>query len=257
MKLLLFHLVVFLASVRVQGIKKCTKIDACRCSTDEGEINLWRLAGENAKDRPRFNIPEAIVANITGQTKDSYQWNPCDSWTAKRLPNETAENGCKDVAVCKIQKIHELGTFHVNIGEQKLSDCVLDQQNGRCLLTYRVTTNKQIKTTIALVCNETEEGRVDAMISSFPNLYSTSLHSKCACPGRCSSLSTGAIVGIVIGSVAGFLFLPFVVFICCLRCKLPDGVPKPSMCTTIKDGFELIIAECCPCCKRLQYTPIA
>ena len=42
-----------LASAPVQGLKKCAKIDSCRCSTDEGEINLKSLAGESEDDRPR------------------------------------------------------------------------------------------------------------------------------------------------------------------------------------------------------------
>ncbi|KAL9966509.1 hypothetical protein ACROYT_G024594 [Oculina patagonica] len=254
MKLFLLPLVIVLAWPLVKGIKKCVKIDECRCSTDEGEINLWSLAGED--DQPRFtDIPETHGPNVTGQTKDSYQWNPCNSWTAKLPPNETTENGCKDVAVCKIQKITGFGTFHVNIGEQKMVDCVLE--DGRCLLKYGVEANKQIKTSVALVCDETKEGRVEAMSNFASKIYKTTLHAKCACPGKCSGLSTGAIVGIVVGSVAAFLFLAFAVFICCLRGRLPSGVPKPSMCTTIKVGFGMIIATCCPCCKRLQYSTIA
>ena len=39
------------------------------------------------------------------------------------------------------------------------------------------------------------------------------------------------------GSIAGLVFLIvllFAIFICCLRRKLPSGVPKPSICTTVK-----------------------
>lgn len=46
-------LVVLLGSNPVQGLKKCAKINSCRCSTDEGEINLWSLAGKSEDDRPR------------------------------------------------------------------------------------------------------------------------------------------------------------------------------------------------------------
>lgn len=54
MKLFLLVLATFLASSFVHGIKKCVKIDACRCSTDEGEINLWSLAGDGENgDSPR------------------------------------------------------------------------------------------------------------------------------------------------------------------------------------------------------------
>jgi len=45
--------VVSFTLVGVKGIKKCEKIDACRCSTDEGEINLWSLAGQTS-NQPRY-----------------------------------------------------------------------------------------------------------------------------------------------------------------------------------------------------------
>ena len=48
MKLVIFAIAIFLTlAASVHGIKTCKKIDACRCSTDEGEINLWSLAGQN------------------------------------------------------------------------------------------------------------------------------------------------------------------------------------------------------------------
>ena len=45
--------VVLLNSLAVQGIKKCQRIDSCRCSTDEGEINLWSLASRTP-NLPRY-----------------------------------------------------------------------------------------------------------------------------------------------------------------------------------------------------------
>jgi len=53
MEVVFLLLAVLLASAPVQGLKKCTKIDSCRCSTDEGDINLRSLAGESVDDRPR------------------------------------------------------------------------------------------------------------------------------------------------------------------------------------------------------------
>ena len=32
-------------------VKECKKIDSCRCSTDEGEIDLRKLAGTDGKPR--------------------------------------------------------------------------------------------------------------------------------------------------------------------------------------------------------------
>lgn len=53
MDVVFLSLLVLLALAPVQGLKKCAKIDSCRCSTDEGEINLRSLAGETEDDRPR------------------------------------------------------------------------------------------------------------------------------------------------------------------------------------------------------------
>ena len=48
------------------------------------------------------------------------------------------------------------------------------------------------------------------------------------------SLCASIVVFFSVGSAATVLLLSFAVFICCLRRRLPDGAPKPSMCTTIK-----------------------
>ena len=48
MKLVIFTIAIVLTlAASVHGIKTCKKVDACRCSTDEGEINIWSLAGQN------------------------------------------------------------------------------------------------------------------------------------------------------------------------------------------------------------------
>jgi len=234
----------------VEGIRKCEKIDACRCSTDEGEISLWSLAGQTPNSA-RFNISSSSPSTY-------YQWNPCAQWTDQRHP-------CEDAAVCQVTRKTVSETSYVNIGERKASDCVLDEQNGQCVLTYGVTGNNEIKTSIALVCDETVEGKVDPMISDLLS-YSTSLHSMCACPGKCSlavkgdmgiqfataddtgGLSIGAIVGIAIGGVVLLILLAFAIFICCLRRKLPSGLPKPSICTTVKVALGMIKKKLCPCC---------
>lgn len=229
-----------------------------RCAEREVLLPHHRCIGKNITKI--FNFPP-VPANYTpGQTNDSYQWNPCNPWTARVFPNQTTTNGCVEVAVCMIQEAPPFGTYHKDIGQQNLSDCVFDQGTGLCALTYGVKGNKQIKTKIILMCNETEEGRVDPM-SRFTSKYETRLHSKCACPGRCSSpsnagLGTGQIMGIVFGSVAAILVFAFVVFIVFLRRKLPEGTPKPPLCTTVKVGFEVMMAKVCPCYKRLEYSSI-
>lgn len=120
----------------------------------------------------------------------------------------------------------------------------------------KITAKTWRKTSIDLICKDTEEARVDVMKTFGSSVYYTSLYSKCACPGRCSGLSSGAIAGIVIGSIVAFLILVFVVFICYVRCMLADVETKPSLWTTIKDGFILIKQTCCPCFRRRQYSQI-
>ncbi|CAH3169488.1 unnamed protein product [Porites evermanni] len=223
----------------VQGVKKCEKIDTCRCLTDEGEISLWSLAGQTPPNRARFNI------SSSSSSSTFYQWNPCSAWTAQGHP-------CEDAAVCQVTRpSNSRQSSYVNIGEREMSDCVLDEQRGQCQLTYGVKGSNKI-TTIALVCSATEEGRVDPMVSDSSS-FKTSLHSVCACPGKCSlgvkgnagiqyesssddkgGLSIGAIVGIAIAGVIFLILVAFGILICCLRRKLPSGVPKPSICTTIK-----------------------
>lgn len=41
--------IALLSLTPVEAVKKCEKIDSCRCSTDAGEINLWSLAGQTPK----------------------------------------------------------------------------------------------------------------------------------------------------------------------------------------------------------------
>ncbi|KAJ7384163.1 hypothetical protein OS493_023492 [Desmophyllum pertusum] len=253
MKLFIFAIALVLFTFApVHGLKKCEKIDACRCSTDEGEINIWSLAGQNTNGA-RFNI------SSYAQSTTYYQWNPCS-------PRADQGHPCEESAVCQLNRKSASEISRVNIGERKLSDCVLDEKNGQCMLTYDVTGNSKIKTQISLVCDEKEVGKVDPM-STDSSVYSTSLHSICACPGRClldaqgdvetrfdasnvggSGLSVGAIVGIAIAGVILLIILLFAIFICCLRRKLPSGIPKPSVCTTAKVGLGIIKKKLCPCC---------
>ena len=48
----LFFTVVFLLSfLLASGLKECKKVDACKCSTDKGMIDLWNLAGKHGQPR--------------------------------------------------------------------------------------------------------------------------------------------------------------------------------------------------------------
>ena len=46
--------------------------------------------------------------------------------------------------VCKLNRKSASDISRMNIGEHRLSDCVLDEQNGRCLLTYDVKGNNEM-----------------------------------------------------------------------------------------------------------------
>ena len=39
----------------MQTLSKCSKVDVCKCSTDEGTIDLWSLAG-TPSNIPRFGF---------------------------------------------------------------------------------------------------------------------------------------------------------------------------------------------------------
>lgn len=244
-------LVALLSLMLVEAVKKCEKIDSCRCSTDTGEINLWSLAGQTPK-RARFNISSPSLEKY-------YLWSPCTEWATQGHP-------CENAAVCEVTRKTASLISYSNMGKRGSSNCALDERNGRCLLTYDVAGSKR-KTAIALECDEGEEGKVDPMISDFSSFLTyTTLHSMCACPGKCA-LSTngnngilyrvfsddegkevGAIVGIVIAGIILVILLVFAIFICCLRRKLPSGLPKPSICTTVKVGLGIIKKKLCPCC---------
>ena len=43
-------------------LKKCTKIDQCRCLTDQGEINLWSLAERSGK--PRLEVHAVMYSSV-------------------------------------------------------------------------------------------------------------------------------------------------------------------------------------------------
>ena len=57
--------VVLLNSLAVPRIKKYQRIGSCRCSTDEGEINLWSLASRTL-NLPRYGTFTFNVALVSG-----------------------------------------------------------------------------------------------------------------------------------------------------------------------------------------------
>ena len=47
----------------ILSVKECKKIDECRCSTDEGEINLQKVAGTGGE--PRYKDWNVIGAQVS------------------------------------------------------------------------------------------------------------------------------------------------------------------------------------------------
>ena len=91
--------------------------------------------------RDLTDFAEAPTANISGKTKDSYQWNPCYSWTAQTLPKEDAKNHCKNVAVyCSIHGSYVLER-RTSTGSERFSLLIYLGANKFVLL--RVLTFKE------------------------------------------------------------------------------------------------------------------
>lgn len=114
---------------------------------------------------------------------------------------------------------------------------------------------------VLLKCETKEEGRVESVTANIiENVYETVLYSKYACPSSPSSpsgLSDLGTVALISGVfILGAVIVAFFVFVVVLRSKLPDGVPKPSMCTSMKVALGMILAKCCPCLKSPDYAKV-
>ncbi|XP_031551236.1 uncharacterized protein LOC116288573 [Actinia tenebrosa] len=187
----------------VLSLSKCSMIDACKASTDKGNINLWPLI-ETGKP-PRFsNIKEE-------KNKDNtYSWNPCNPWTENA---SSGTNECKDVAVCLLH-VNSGETLYYGVGKANTTRFQLDGGTGDCSITYTghfISLATQVQ--INLNCNEDEEGRIDEFIHSQDSeIIKATLHSKYACPLN-KNLSTGSVLLIIFFSVlviyllGGMLFL--------------------------------------------------
>jgi len=150
---------------------KCERIDACSCSTDGGEINLWKLAGSG---KPRFsNIDADFPANY------KFSWNPCTSYTVWQ-----SQGKCSNVAVC-LEVKESYRTSYYGFGTQRTATCELNK-NGECTLRYtgQGPRSRQSHLAVALTCDESREGTVDkvTIANYYSNIYKTVLRSKYACP---------------------------------------------------------------------------
>ncbi|XP_068671560.1 uncharacterized protein [Montipora foliosa] len=242
------------ALVVVHALKECNNVpgDVCKCRTDEGVIDLWKLAGTGS-DVPRFKGITFKVADETGTAE--MRWNPCNSWSVK--PASLKNNFCIDIAVCYISD-----KVYVDIGEQNTSDYSYDETSTSCALTLKgkpiTKESKSPHTQINLQCSPNEEGRLEFVrIQQKDENFKAfmSLHTKYACLK--SGLSTGSILIIificmlVVYLVAGLLFNKY--------SKGASGkelIPNVNFWTDfpllVKDGI-IFFFECCKrACSRKQ-----
>lgn len=223
--------------------KKLKKITSCRCSMDEGEIDLRKLAGKEGKPR-FFNIP-------SNYTNSSFSWNPCNSYSLNG-------SACKGVAACMEQKGVNTSEFY-SVAKQDTAE-FFHREDGEIFLTYKGTAfNKTSVFSVVLKCDPKEEGKVDPVIAyTTKNAYETVLYSKYACPSGSSSTGLGltAIATMSVITILGVLIIAFLIFVVHLRNKLPDGVPKPSVCTSMKVALGMIFAKFCPCCNGSGYAKV-
>lgn len=228
------------------------KIDSCSCLTDTGVIDLKKLAGTEGK--PRFSMNSSNHANF------NFSWNPCDPYSL---------NGsaciCNSVAACLIQEGKNTSECN-NVAIQETAE-FYHREDGENYLEYKGTAfNRTSVFSVVLKCETKEEGWVEPVTANIgKNVYETVLHSKYACPRRppsptrppsSSGLSMGTVALISCLFILGAVIVAFFVFVVVLRSKLPDGVPKPSMCTSMKVALGMILAKCCPCLKSLDYAKV-
>ncbi|KAL9966513.1 hypothetical protein ACROYT_G024599 [Oculina patagonica] len=210
----IYIIVVYTPTV-VQTLSKCTKVDVCKCSTDEGTIDLTSLAATGS-DVPRFK-------NVTVKGGEKLHlkvsWNPCNKWSQADIPGVTQKNTCTDIAVC-----YNVARFVLaDIGEQETADFSYSSTSGTCVLSFKGKaipggTESSSSTDVILQCDPHEEGKLESVTDPIQqdDLFQMplTLRSKYACPVK-SGLSTGSILIIVFISllvvylVAGILFNKF------------------------------------------------
>ncbi|XP_031566823.1 uncharacterized protein LOC116301829 [Actinia tenebrosa] len=200
----------------VSAVKWCSKIDNCRYATDEGVINLWSLQSW------RFNVSGKSEATNSSLR---YIWSPCVPWTFKPANLHQLEapiRNCTNVAVCQIEDFPVEGSVSTDIGEHDRMNCTLTMNMSQpsCILEYTVPhqSEHRTQTNILLQCDVKQKATLDLFSVNFDHsIFTTTLHSVCACPGQCNShgaipqqISTGSLV--------------IIVFVCCAFIYLIGGM---------------------------------
>ncbi|KAK7091293.1 uncharacterized protein [Littorina saxatilis] len=142
---------------------KCQKTGLCSCKAENGTIDLSPLAVNGSarfKDQPGPDAPYV------------YSWNPCIPFT---------EGGsCNEVAVCL--KNNDTNDYY-NLGFPSSANFFTWPDDGRLSLQYMVGGGDgNIKvSSIDLVCNPREEGKLEAHGKTSVGFYSFQLTSRYAC----------------------------------------------------------------------------
>ncbi|EDO48852.1 predicted protein [Nematostella vectensis] len=233
-----------------RSFKECKKVDACRCQTDEGEIDLRNLAGKDGK--PRFSDISDAKAD---QKSFLYDFNPCNPWT-KPKPAVPLTYSCDNVAAC----LTIATTSLLNIGTQDSAQCVLDRTSGSCSLVFTGEAVGEITTThIQLKCREGVDGILDPFRSDMDTrVFRSTLHSKYVCM---SGLSVGSILLIIFFTLVVVYLITGIVFN-----KFKKGAEGKEVLPNlafwvdfpilVKDGIIFTIQSSKKCCSSSEYNKI-
>ncbi|XP_031551263.1 uncharacterized protein LOC116288596 [Actinia tenebrosa] len=229
--------------VTCRTFEYCKKIDAAKCETDEGTIDLWKLARSDGQ--PKFkDIPDNKVSN------QYYSFNPGKSWSDTR--RQTGDfNSCQNIAACMRYSSSSAGdSIYANIGTQSSVDFIHNPSDGTCTMSLKgqyLSTNT--KTLITIICNEEEEGKLDLFVADERSgswTYTSTLQTKHAC---FSPLSIGSIILITFVSVVVVYFVAGIVFN-----KFKRGASGKDICPNygfwsdlpflVKDGIVFSVQTC-------------
>ena len=145
----------------------CTKIDQCSCNLTgvdhPGVIDLHSLV--SGKEKPTF---------ATQAGDYNYYYNPCLSFSTY---------GCPDTGICQVtvdrSTLFDLGN---------LATVQFRYKDNSVFAIYQSEHGESRTSTVELVCDESEvKGKFEFIEEPIPRGYQFKLHTRCACPGKCTS----------------------------------------------------------------------
>lgn len=83
------YIIVVYSPTVVETLSKCTKVDVCKCSTDEGTIDLSSLAGTGS-NVPRYSFHPCIVVYFSFNCRRTFYSLLCNwSWVSRPMEGFT------------------------------------------------------------------------------------------------------------------------------------------------------------------------